>query len=88
MRIVSAPPLCIWVWGMLSSTELVHFLPAGHMKDQRRGGAAEPLVSPDGEGGWVMESRANRWTPDREQIKGALYKKQDGGTQRERKREQ
>ncbi len=30
--------------------------------------------------GWVMESRANRWAPDRVGIKGALSEIQDGGT--------
>lgn len=54
---------------------------AGHMSDQRRSGAAQShwcLLT----AGWVMESRANRWAPDRAGIKGALSEKQDGGTQR------
>lgn len=50
---------------------------AGHMSDQRHSGPAQShrcLLT----AGWVMESRANRWAPDRAGIKGALSEKQHG----------
>lgn len=47
---------------------------AGHISDQRLSGVAQShqcLLT----AGWVMESRVNRWAPDRAEIKRALSEK-------------
>lgn len=67
------------LWGKRTSA-------AGHMSDQRHSGVAgshQCLLT----AGWVMESRTNRWAPDRARIKRALSEKQDGGTQRHSREE-
>lgn len=79
----SLPPPTLWIQGyrMLSTPQGECMSAAGHMSDQRHSGQAQShrcLLT----AGWVMESRANRWAPDRAGIKGALSEKQHGGRER------